>query len=134
MNLWMSITSSHLYPLVHAETVPSTQSPSTEGDTIPYGITYPPIPNPSTNQSRAPLRLRTDNGGDDNAPRSEAAPLPRKTTLTADTRTGSKPASGPSEAGSSDITSDLRGELENLRREMEEMRSRTGYEPPPQYH
>ncbi|KAJ3793046.1 hypothetical protein GGU11DRAFT_437691 [Lentinula aff. detonsa] len=120
-----------LHPLVHAETIPSTYSPSTEGETIPHGIMYPPIPNPITNESRPPLRLRNNN---DNEPsRLQAPPLPRKFTLTADTRRGSKSAPSLSEAGSSDVTAELRGELENLRMEMEEMRSRTGYEPPPQY-
>ncbi|KAK7035331.1 hypothetical protein VNI00_011862 [Paramarasmius palmivorus] len=75
--------------------------------------------------------------------RPQAAPLPRKGDLAPLRRgppsaeeirnhTGSAPTSVPSEGNTSD-TSALRNEVEHLRREMEEMRSRTMYEPPPSY-
>ncbi|KAJ3967876.1 hypothetical protein EV361DRAFT_456912 [Lentinula raphanica] len=122
-----------LHRLVPPETIPSTYAPSSDGYTIPHVATYPPVPNdiPSTTEPRAPLRLRNNDDIDEHRP--EAPPLPRKITLTTDSGTGSKSTVSPSEAGTSD-TAELRGELENLRREIEEMRSRTGYEPPPQYH
>ncbi|KAL0578373.1 hypothetical protein V5O48_003625 [Marasmius crinis-equi] len=90
----------------------------------------------------APLRLHNGESGE--APR-QAAPLPRKADLARihgtpsqediarhnAANSGAFPTS-PSVGASSD-SSQLRNEVENLRREMEEMRARTNYEPPPQY-
>ncbi|KAL0063805.1 hypothetical protein AAF712_009250 [Marasmius tenuissimus] len=87
----------------------------------------------------APLRMHNADNMDYQAP-----PLPRKgdlarihgTPSTEDiarhnANSDTLPTS-PSVGASSDA-SQLRFEVENLRREMEEMRSRTMYEPPPQY-
>ena len=85
-----------------------------------------------------PLRLHNGENTDYQAP-----PLPRKADLARihtpsmedvtrrHAHNAALPTS-PSVGGSSEA-SQLRNEVENLRREMEEMRSRTMYEPPPQY-
>ncbi|KAJ8095401.1 hypothetical protein PM082_023171 [Marasmius tenuissimus] len=74
----------------------------------------------------------------------QAPPLPRKdglaridgTLSTEDTarhNANSNPLPTSPSVGASSDASQLRFEVENLRREMEEMRSRTMYEPPPHY-
>ncbi|KAE9404307.1 DUF1793-domain-containing protein [Gymnopus androsaceus JB14] len=100
---------------------------------------YPPVLNPSQDTSSAPLQVH-----DDRAPQGSTQISFHKSTLpmlygnTSRTAAGSSSNLGsssgiPSDSGSSNATAALRGELQNLRREMEAIRLRAGYEPPPEY-
>ncbi|KAF5378651.1 hypothetical protein D9757_009532 [Collybiopsis confluens] len=134
-------------------TISSHRTPSSGADTAPYGLASPPpmVP-PSQTRNNSPYQDSTrrayvvqngDGGGerdDGSAPqRPPAGPLPGKISSSDRVpRSQSIPrATGgtrsASEAGSSDVAAELRGEVENLRREMEEMRMRSQYEPPPEY-
>ncbi|KAG7090517.1 hypothetical protein E1B28_009628 [Marasmius oreades] len=88
----------------------------------------------------APLRLHNA----DQSAAFQAPPLPRKTDRIATSsledvarynsnRDVLPLPTSPSVGGTSSDASQLRHEVESLRREMEEMRSRTMYEPPPEY-
>lgn len=121
-------------------TATSYHTPSSNGETASYGVTpYPPASSVSQDGGvRAPLRLH--NGEEDpEAPRPQAPPLPRKTTGSSAAgrppfRAGPNSTVSASEAGSSDVAAELRGEVENLRREMDEIRRAAApYEPPPEY-
>ncbi|KAF9071439.1 hypothetical protein BDP27DRAFT_1322138 [Rhodocollybia butyracea] len=105
-----------------------TSSRSNKPELIPYsGPLYPPVP--ITDPSRAPPHLHNADDGR----------LPNQVSST--TAPGSVPSStsGPSTVGSSSdpasssVAMELRNDVENLRREMQEIRSRTAYEPPPEY-
>ncbi|KAF5350942.1 hypothetical protein D9757_014474 [Collybiopsis confluens] len=112
-------------PHVHIATgpTPTHQRPSPGGDITPYDITNRGGEREDgSGQQRprmGPLPAKITSGA--RAPRSESS-----------TRVGGRTPS-VSETGLSAIAAELRGQVENLRREMDEMRMQTQYEPPPEY-
>ncbi|KAF9071442.1 hypothetical protein BDP27DRAFT_518276 [Rhodocollybia butyracea] len=115
---------------------PSHYTTSSSGEPNPHrGPMYPPVP--IADSSRAPLHVNNAGDEEEGYP-SQAPPLPRKAIPATTASSIPSSTSGPSvvsssePSGSSDAA-ELRNEVENLRREMQEMRSRTAYEPPPEY-
>ncbi|KAE9404313.1 DUF1793-domain-containing protein [Gymnopus androsaceus JB14] len=98
-------------------------------------VPYPPVLNPSQNTSLTPLQVQDDttlHGSTQTS--SQKSILPVLYGNTSRTTAGSSSSrSAPSDSGSSNAAAELRGEVQNLRREMEAMRLRAGYEPPPEY-
>jgi hypothetical protein len=114
---------------------PSSHPTSSNGESHDYaaGVAPQPASSNSSNQDSNRVPLRLHNGDGEQAPRRQAPPLPRKGSSNPPLPPGAARHRPPSSSVTASSTTGLREEVENLRRQMEEMRSRNAYEPPPEY-
>ncbi|KAL0061631.1 hypothetical protein AAF712_011548 [Marasmius tenuissimus] len=98
----------------------------------PFVTPLPTKPKPSPNSNRSPKNTRNDNHPGQNSAGQKLPLTPERSQLAHVRNPRVSPGDSARPTSPSTVTG-LHRDMESLRRDMEEMRLRTGYEPPPEY-